>query len=67
MAEFSMTVVVQINSLCARTTLFMARMTSLTRTLLAYFFTNIAFAFSLNSHKEKETESLGRLMVHFGF
>jgi len=67
MDEFSMMVVVQIDSGCALTILSITRMTSLTQILLANFVTNIAFALSLNSHMQKETEHLGRLTVRFGF
>jgi hypothetical protein len=35
--------------------------------LLAHFITNIAFALSLNSHLENETDRFGRLTVRFGF
>jgi len=62
-----MTVDVQIDWSCALTDLSMTRMTLFTSILLAYFFTNIAFALSLNSHMQKETECLGRLTVRFGF
>ena len=67
MDGFSMTVVIQINSSYALTALSMTRMTSLTYVLLAYFVTNFAFALSLNSHMQKETELLGHLTVRFGF
>jgi len=67
MDEFSMMVVVQINSSCTLTAPSMTRMTSLTQILLAHFVTNIAFALSLHSHLQKETAHFGRLKVLFGF
>ena len=65
--EFSMTVVVQIDSSCALTGLYMTRMESPTYLLLAHFVTNIAFALSLHSHLQKEIARFGRLTVRFGF
>jgi hypothetical protein len=67
MHECSMTVVIQIHSSCTQTALSMPRMTSLTYILLAHYVTNIAFALSLNSHLQNETECFGRLAVRFGF
>jgi len=63
MDEISMTVVVQIDSLCALTALSMTHMTSLTQIVLAHVVMNIAFALSLNSHLQKETAHFGRLTV----
>jgi len=45
----------------------MTRMTSLTQILLPYFVTNIAFALSLDSHTQMETERLGRLTLRCEF
>jgi hypothetical protein len=67
MDEFSMTVVVQIDSSCTLTALSMTCMTSLTEIVLAHFVTNIAFALSLNSHLQKQTERFDHRTVQFGF
>jgi hypothetical protein len=56
MDECSMTVVIQIDWSRVLTALSMTRITSLTKILLPHFVTNIAFASSLNSHLEKETD-----------
>jgi hypothetical protein len=61
MDEFGMTVVVQINSSCELTALPLTRMTSLTEILLTHFDTNIAFAWSLNSHLQNKIERDGHL------
>jgi hypothetical protein len=67
MDEFSLTVVIQNDSSCALTAHSMTRMTSLTYILLAYFIRNIAFALSLYSHRQMETEYSGHLAVRLGF
>jgi hypothetical protein len=56
MDESSITVVVLINLSCALTALSMSHITSLSEIWLGHFVTIIAFAFSLNSHMQKETE-----------
>jgi hypothetical protein len=56
-----MMVVVQINVSGPLTMLSMTRMISLTLILIAHFVTNIAFALSLNSPLQKESERDGRL------
>jgi hypothetical protein len=65
MDEFGMTVVIQIDSSCALTAPSMTHMTSLTYILLPHFVTNIAFALSVNTQLQKETEYFGRLTVRF--
>jgi len=67
MDEYGMTAVVYIDSSCALTALPMTRMTSLTEILLAHFVTNIAFALSLKSHLQNQTERDGHLTTRFGF
>jgi hypothetical protein len=67
MDEYSMSVVVQIDSSCALTALPMTRMTSLSKIVLAHFVSNIAFALSLNSHLQNKTECDGCLTARFGF
>jgi hypothetical protein len=62
-----MTVVVQIDSSGALTSLSMTRITSLTEILLAHVIIKIALALSLNSHLQKETEHDGRLTDRVGF
>jgi hypothetical protein len=62
-----MTVAIQIDSSCSLTALSMIRMTSLTYILLAHSITNIAFALSINSNLQKETECVGRPTVRFAF
>jgi len=61
MNEGSMTVVIPIDSSGALTALSMTCMISLDQILLAHFVTNIAFALSLNSHSQNETERFGNL------
>jgi len=67
MDEFSMSVGDMINSACTLTALSMTCMTSHSEISLAHFFTNIAFALSVNSQLRKETVSFDRLTVRFDF
>jgi hypothetical protein len=67
MDEYDMTVVIQIDFSCALSALPKTRMTSLSYTLLAYSFTNIADALALNSHLQNQTERDGRLTARIGF
>jgi hypothetical protein len=67
MYEFSMTVVIQIDSPSALTALSMTLITSLTQILLVYFVTTIAFPLPLNSNMQIETVHLGRFRVRLGF
>jgi hypothetical protein len=66
MAEYGMTVVVQIDLACELTALTLTCMTSLTEILLANFVTNIDLALSLNSHLQNKIERDGRLRARFG-
>jgi hypothetical protein len=61
-----MTVVVQIESSWPLNAWSMTRMKSLRYILLAHFVTNIAFALSLKSHMQKDSQRCGCLTVRFG-
>jgi len=62
-----MTVIIETYLLWAPTALSRTWMTSLTSIFLVYFVTNIAFAFSLDSHLHIVIECSGDLTLSFGF